>query len=187
MILAFGNKARHGKDTAGEAIVKYYEDQRELCLRHRLRTLPPMAKIFKFADALYQECREQHGMTEKDPALLQKVGDGNRQKYGDRYWIDKLAESIKKFGGYAIITDVRYINEANWIKSQGGFVVNVTRLNPDGTPFVTNDRDPNFVSEIQLDNYNWDAYIKVREGDVALTAELAITTAVYFSQLKENK
>ena len=182
MIIGFGSKARQGKDTSGEAVVHYFNQQYNWAIEHDVKA-PKPAKIFKFADALYRLCREEYGMTEKDPLLLQKIGDGRRQEFGEDYWIKKLAESIKAFPGHAVITDVRYTNEADWIKTQKGFVVNVTRLNLDGSPFVTTDRDPNFISEVQLDNYNWDAYIKVREGDVALTAETAITTALYFESL----
>lgn len=186
MILAFGNKARHGKDTAGEAVVDYYNNERAIRIQHGVAP-SPAAKIFKFADALYKVCREEYGMTDKDGPLLQKIGDGRREEFGQDYWIKKLAESISKFSGHAIITDIRYINEADWVKSISGFVVNVSRLNLDGTPYVTTDRDPNFISEVQLDGYNFDAYIKVREGDAALTAELAITIAEYFNSLTRRK
>lgn len=178
MILAFGNKARQGKDTAGEAVVKYYNDRQSTANRHFIHPFPP-AKLFKFADALYKVCREEYGMVGKDARLLQQIGDGRREEFGHDYWINKLAEQINAFKGVAVITDIRYTNEADWVKAQGGFVINVTRLNRDGSQFITNDRDPNFISEVQLDNYNFDFYVKSREGDAALTQEMAITIAEY--------
>jgi hypothetical protein len=36
-------------------------------------------------------------------------------------------------------------------------LINVSRFNSDGSPFVATDRDPNHPSEIALDGYdNWD-------------------------------
>lgn len=182
MLLAFGHKARQGKDTAGEAVVEYYNRRRESAAQHLMRdskfdALYPPASIFKFADALYQVCREEYGMTEKDAPLLQKVGDGRREQFGKTYWIDKLSAKIDAFKGIAVITDVRYTNEADWVNARGGHCINVRRLHPDGTPFVTTDRDPNFISEVQLDPYNYEFYIMSKYA--AYTADAAITIAEF--------
>jgi len=61
LLLGFGNKARHGKDTAAEAIRDYYEKE------HDNGLFAPSVKvgIFKFATALYQEVEDligQHGL-----------------------------------------------------------------------------------------------------------------------------
>lgn len=187
MLLAFGHKARHGKDSAGEAVVEFYNNQRQGAIKHGyyLPTRHLEARIFKFADELYRVCREEYGMTVKDPSLLQKIGDGRRNEFGETYWIDKLAEKINAFNGIAVITDVRYTNEADWIKKQGGHTINVSRLNQDGTPFVTTDRDPHFISEVQLDNYNYDHYIKTKSA--AETGEIAITIAEFIRSLESIK
>ena len=95
LIVGFGNKARHGKDTAGEAIVSFYEREAarvRKCYGPRVKS--PVAKLYKFADALYQECREQHGMTEKDAPLLQRVGMSRRQE-DKNYWVNKVGDAIR--------------------------------------------------------------------------------------------
>jgi hypothetical protein len=182
IIIGLGNKARQGKDTAGEAIVSYFNGKREHQRKLGLKVATPEARIFKFADALYKVCREEYGMKEKDAFLLQKVGEGRRNEFGLNYWIDQLAISMAEFNGIAVITDMRYTNEADWVKGRGGFTIQVTRLNEDGTQYIAADRDPNFISEIQLDSYNYDAYIRSKSS--VLTAELAITHAEYFRALK---
>jgi hypothetical protein len=149
---------------------------------HGLKVIMPEARIFKFADALYRICREEYGMTEKDAPLLQRIGDGRRNEFGLSYWIDQLDVKMRGFNGVAVITDMRYINEADWIKSKGGFTVQVSRVNEDGSQFIANDRDPNFPSEVQLDGYNFDAYIKSKSA--VLTADFAITLAEYIRGLK---
>ena len=182
ILIGLGNKARQGKDTAGEAIVSYYNAKRYQQAHHGLKVTAPEARIFKFADALYKVCREEYGMIGKNAPLLQQVGEGRRNTFGLNYWIDQLETSMIDFKGVAVITDVRYTNEADWIKSKGGWTIQVSRINEDGSQFITSDRDPNFISEVQLDNYNFDAYIKSKSS--ALTAELAITHAEYFRGLK---
>ena len=186
MLLAFGHRARQGKDTAGEAVVDYYNKRRatafahlssNVCTREDIDRLYPEAKLFKFADALYEVCRNEYGMTTKDAPLLQKVGDGRREQFGKTYWIDKLSAKIDAFKGIAVITDVRYTNEADWVNARGGHCINVRRLHPDGTPFVTTDRDPNFISEVQLDPYNYEFYIMSKYA--AYTADAAITIAEF--------
>lgn len=185
MILAFGHKARQGKDTAGEAVVDFYNRRRRHVIDSHTTFLPkfyPEAKLFKFADELYRVCREEYGMKEKDAPLLQKVGEGRRNEFGLDYWIKQLAPKIAAFKGVAVITDARYTNEADWVKSVGGHTINVRRINGDGTPFVTDDRDPNFISEVQLDGYNYDHYIFSKSA--ALTAEQAVTIAEYIRALE---
>lgn len=189
MLLAFGHKARQGKDTAGEAVVDYYNKRREAALAHLVWGPPnlklyPVARLFKFSDELYRVAREEYGMTEKDAPLLQKIGDGRRQQFGLSYWIDLLAPKIAAFNGIAVITDIRYTNEANWINDQGGHCINVRRLNDNGSQYFATDRDPNFVSEIQLDGYYYEYYISAKTGQAVLVGEQAITIAEHIRGLE---
>lgn len=183
VIIGFGNKARHGKGTAASAITEFYERQNKQRFQHLGKVLGPRAVHFGFADELYRIAREEYGMKEKDAPLLQKIGNGRRQEFGADYWIKMLAAKIKPEHDIVLISDCRYWNEAEWIKSQGGWTQNITRLNTDGTPFVDPSRDPNHVSETELDSWNWDGKWIIREGNQALTAELAITLAEYLRGL----
>lgn len=185
LILAFGNKARHGKDTAGEAVRDYFVHQRTILNRHwELGPKGPAAMIYKFADALYKECREKHGMTTKDSPLLQRVGSERRAE-NPRYWIERVFEQVDaEQPSIAIFTDIRHLNEATEVKSRGGFVFNVSRLNRDGTPYVDPSRPATHASEVDLDDYLFDFYIKAYSGEVALIQEQAITIAEYARGLK---
>lgn len=169
--MAFGNKAQQGKDSAA-AVIKEYAALNGL----------PEVRIFKFAEALYSECRELHGMTEKDAPLLQRVGSERRAKDKD-YWVKQVAKQLKSFDGIALITDLRYFNEALFIKESRGFLVNVQRLNGDGKPFIAPDRPADHPSEIELDNYPWDYFIKTHTGEEALAAEQALTLFNYLLEI----
>jgi hypothetical protein len=184
LVLGVGNKARHGKDTVAEALVDHYTHQQNAFLKHLGSTLNvPTVKQFRFAEALYDECRKLHGMKEKDAPLLQKVGAARRAE-NPNYWIDKVFSQMGNVD-IAVISDVRYLNEAAAVKKIGGYLLNVTRLNPDGTIYIADDRPANHPSEIELDGYAWDFYIKAYSGEAALVADQAITIVEYLRGLND--
>jgi hypothetical protein len=183
LIIGLGSKARHGKDSAGESIVNWVNGQRNAQLKLERVLTYPVAGIFKFATALYKECREQHGMTEKNAPLLQRIGSERRAE-NPNYWIDKLFESIPANVGLVVITDLRYQNEAQAIKDRNGVTVRVDRVNIDGTPYVAGDRPADHPSEIDLDGYNFDYRIQAKTGEVAWVEQQAITLIEYIRVLK---
>lgn len=181
IILGFGSKARNGKDTAAEAIKAYYDARRVQVMKHGLIARTPTVQIVKFADALYKECREKHGMTEKDPTLLQNVGEERRQQ-DPLYWIKQCDKSILPFADLVLITDMRHINEAAFVKFKKGYTVDVQRLNADGSQYISTDRDPQHITEIALYGYNFD--YKIVSKDPVLTGEYAVTLAGYLIGLE---
>src|SRR5207302_2034633 len=55
-------------------------------------------------------------------------GDGARRKIGETVWIDALDNAVKAAGADdVVVTDVRYPNEAEWVRSIGGIVVKIER------------------------------------------------------------
>jgi hypothetical protein len=187
LLLGFGHKARHGKDSACHAIIDHIYWQNQMAEKHLSLHDVVHVKQFRFAEALYEECRQLHGMTEKDAPLLQKVGAARRAE-NVNYWVDKVFSEVDAFFqthpfGVAIITDVRYQNEVAEVKKRGGYTFNITRLNGDGAPFVAPDRDPRHASEIDLNGYNWDFYIKTKTGEEALAGEMAVTIFEYIRGL----
>jgi hypothetical protein len=181
LIIGIGAKARQGKDTAAEAIVEFYTRQRDRAILHLIKTKIPTVKQFRFAEALYEECRTIHGMTDKDSPLLQKIGAARRAEDPD-YWTKQVFDRIGDTG-IAVISDVRYQNEALTIRNRGGFLVNVARVNFNGTPYIAEDRPSDHQSETELDNFAWDYYIKARSGDSVLVCEQAITIIEYIRGL----
>ena len=181
-ILGLGSRAQNGKDTAGEAIKHYYDVQTQLLRQHGLQG-GLKVHIAKFARALYEECRAIHFMKEKDPILLQKIGMARREQDPD-YWVKKAFTSIPKGTNLVIFTDVRFKNEAERIKAEGGHLIEVVRLNQDGTRYYAMDRPKDHPSEIDLDDYNWD--FKIVSKSAALTGELAVTTAEFIRGLESK-
>lgn len=141
--------------------------------------------ICKFAAALYKECQELHGMTKKNPILLQNVGMARRQE-DENYWVKRAFEAIPAGTDLAIFTDVRFKNEAQAIKDRRGYLIEVVRLNEDGTRFISQDRPADHPSEIELDGYEgWNCSIKTQSA--VLTGEIAVTIAEYLLALERKK
>ena len=97
------------------------------------------------------------GMKEKDATLLQFWGtEFRRELFSWDYWVDKVRTEIEANPKEdLIIPDTRFENEAEMIKSVGGVVWKIDR-----TGFRATDRDPNHTSEIDLNEWEFDAVIR---------------------------
>jgi hypothetical protein len=149
IVIGLGHKARHGKDSAARTLIE---------------TFPRLVQRFSFADDLYAVCRVVHGMTVKDAPLLQNVGLEYRQ-HDEAVWIrsvyTKLLDARPRV---AVITDVRFPNELDFVRALGGFCWKVTRRLSDGSAFVDPGRPAGHVSETALDGAAWDLEIENPDG-----------------------
>lgn len=145
IIIGIGHKSRQGKDTLGKFLVKQFIND------------DYYAKTYAFADSLKAYCRVAFGMQEKDGALLQYVGTEIFRKKDYNFWINQLFLKLEEDQPeVAIITDMRFLNEANFIKDLEGHTIKVVRYNKDGSAFFDETRSMLHQSEIELDNYNFD-------------------------------
>jgi len=173
LLIGIGNKARNGKDTAANyfseffidwkvlvsplanALKKYCRDHHdELLLQWRLKHNDPKGFPSEKQDGIY-------GYTE----ILQDTGQFVRTHYSQNYWIDKCFEHIDGLQpDIAIIPDVRYKNEAQAVRDRDGILIQVIRVNEDGSQFIDPSRDPKHPSEIELDDYlGWDYIVRARD------------------------
>jgi hypothetical protein len=150
-VIGIGYKARNGKDTAAQILQKAFG--------------PVVVQRFGFADDLYAVCRIVHGMRAKDAKLLQDVGETERQR-DPQVWIrsvySKLLDARPRV---AVITDMRHINEANFVRALGGEVWQVRRVMPDGSQFIDPSRPAGHVTERALDGYAFDRTIENPDGN----------------------
>lgn len=146
LIVGFGHKARQGKDTATSVFLDYFGGD---------------ARTFSFADDLYAVCRIVYGMKAKDAPLLQRIGTNYRHD-NPNVWIDSVYLKIcDKLPRLALIPDVRYRNEAKFIRDMGGVLIKLERFNKDGSRYIATDRPADHPSEIDLDEYrDWDHVIQ---------------------------
>lgn len=92
--------------------------------------------------------------------VLQRIGETMRNIFGEDIWIKSLFNKFdSKFekGGHIIITDVRYKNEADYIKNKGGILIRINR----NTRY-----NDNHISEIDLDDYEKFDYIVDNNGTI---------------------
>lgn len=155
-VIGLGHKARHGKDYVAKYMVQHAAKK------------GLYAKTFSLADALKAHCRVTYGMREKDPYLLQIVGTEVVRRIQPNLWVDICMATIaEQAPDVALIPDMRFENEVQAVLAANGFVVKVSRTNPDGSAWVSTDRNPNHPSEIALDAYTaWDGTITVPSGQI---------------------
>lgn len=166
MKIAFGYKARSGKDTSAEYLQKLYG-----------------GKIFKFAQPLYDIMSSVHKIanidTFKDTKLLTWIGTEWGRSINENIWIDNCLSRIKaaeKQGCYMsgepfvnnfFITDVRFPNEAEALRQNGFYLVKVNRNNRPQEERKTHS------SENALNDYtNWDFVINNNDSLESLYEQL---------------
>lgn len=102
---------------------------------------------------------------------LQKIGTLFREKVSYDYWISYVLDPAQAtFGNWdnklIIITDVRYLNEANAIKNWGGKIIRVNR---------DVEEKSSHASETELDNYKFD-YIIDNNSNIIQLRENVLNT-----------
>lgn len=81
---------------------------------------------------------------------LQKIGEGLRQAYHKSIWVNSVLTGADK-DAYIFLTDIRYPNEADYIKGVDGLLI---RLEGDPADVRKNSkRDLTHASETSLDDY----------------------------------
>jgi hypothetical protein len=142
-VIGLCGHARHGKDETARLLLR-------LC---------PGAERFAFSDALAVEARVHHGMTTRDPRTLQDVGMDMRESHPG-VWLDALYGAIEdRRPELAVITGVRFPDEAAMVRAMGGQVIRVVRLGPDGRRYVSPDRPAAHRAEAEIDGLAADGEI----------------------------
>jgi len=157
MIIGLGYKARVGKDTTAEYLVKTYNFAQESFAWPLKEYIG--RQICGFNDRqLYGDLKEvidpEWGMTPRQ--MLQLIGtDALRKVVHDDFWIIPMKRKIRehiKNNKSVVISDVRFPNEVKLIREFGGLVIRIDRTNPDKISGVEK-----HSSETELDVYTcWD-------------------------------
>jgi len=152
--IALGHKSRVGKDTVADYILTKMNGNK-----------------ISFSGGLYEICGMIQGYydkrIEKDPKLLQLVGEGLRNICGRDVWARSLLSKVRQLEKNnnqceikcIIVSDMRYINEMDALTAEGFVTVDVNRSDR------AIDRDPNHPSEVELDGANFD-YVIDNSGSV---------------------
>jgi len=138
VIIGFGHKARQGKNTAALALLEAspIDSGGRLCafagaLRAEVRKA---IILYGSASTLIKEWKRAGVMPEwitpevgKQRSLYQWWGTDFRRAQDANYWIKKFDAAVKNSGiEMPLVTDVRFPNEAEYVRSNGGILVKVT-------------------------------------------------------------
>ena len=156
MIIGLSGYARSGKDEVAKILVEDYGYKR-VAFADKIRELlletnPQVKDGFRVesvvgaygwdkAKVLFPEIRN----------LLQQLGVGARNIFGDEFWVSQVFHSMDTTSDY-VITDVRFENEAMMLKLMGGQLWRIKR--PGVEPVNSH------VSERDLDGYKVDKILK---------------------------
>ncbi len=138
--------ARHGKDSVAAVLKEEMGFEQYMLatqMKQALYILNPLVQtgvgVVRVAELVDLEGWEGAKRVPEVRLMLQRLGTNvGRNLLGEDTWIDALTKSIKGF--YAserrmVISDVRFSNEAAWIRRMRGEVWKVIRINPDGSDF----------------------------------------------------
>lgn len=185
LIIGLSGKARTGKNSCADAIIAARNGK------------PYDIKAYSFASFLKDEVRgreaelcAKHGI-EPQPndrwvKLLQFWGTDYRRRMNPFYWINKLKAKLDEDSPtVALVTDVRFKNEAYFCLKDGGYLIRIERLG-----FTDPTRDPLHKSETDLDDFPFrnhsskrTSLIQVNDGEALSAQRSAIEV---FDQILEE-
>lgn len=180
MIIGVTGYARHGKDSIATRLVDAWGFDR-LGFADALKAL-----LLEVNPYIWDGLRVSHLIAHGWEAgkevpeirrLLQTLGTGVRDIVSERAWIDALErEWLCRGRPHTVVPDVRFPNEAAFIKRHGGVLIRVIR------PNFNNGVDPNHESERHVPNLPADFEI-INDGDLT---DLAMKVDAVMADIQEG-
>ena len=162
MIIGLSGYARSGKDEVAKILVEEFGFVR-VAFADKIRELlykmdPPVevgvssekhiVGLQNYVDIYGWDTAKQHPMVR---AMLQNLGVGARKTFGDGFWVWQVIQDLEPNIKY-VITDVRFENEADFVKESNGKIWRVVRA---GVEPVNS-----HISERDMDGYKVDMILK---------------------------
>lgn len=164
-VIGISGKIGSGKDTFGKLIIKHYPQYKHKSFAEKLKFICHYLTNQPLEDMYTQEGKNKYlpewGMTVGE--LQQKVGtEAMRDGVHPDTWVLALSCDYGK-DDHWIFTDLRFPNEAQWIRSMGGLLV---RMEGDPAGVRANSkRDQTHYSEVALDDWpDWDLVVPNSPG-----------------------
>lgn len=160
MIIGLSGYAGSGKDEVAKILVSDYGYRRVAFadkVRAVLYDLDPIVMIDAYnrpitvQDLVNDEGWDDAKKNKEVRALLQKVGLSIRNHIGENTWVQQAMKTMlddPKLNLKYVITDVRFLNEADMIRANGGQIWRIKRPNVQAVN--------NHISETELDGYKVD-------------------------------
>jgi len=128
-IIGFGHQRYRGKDTAAAYLADQYGYAHD-AFAHSLKEGLGRGIFGLTDDQLYGDLKEVTdafwGLTPRD--ILQRGGtEAMRRTFGEDIWVKTLLRRAHHRNVSTVIADVRFVSEAEAIKTDGGLVVRIDR------------------------------------------------------------
>jgi ABC-type dipeptide/oligopeptide/nickel transport system ATPase component len=168
-IVGITGRAGCGKSTAGLALVRnlgFEEFQFSTPLKRAVAGIlgvgPHKLNDQEFK-ASHITLETRHDLVVVTPRqLLQSLGtDWARDMIHQDFWVALMDRSIKQAEKDVVITDLRFDNEAKWVRSKGGIVIEIIR--PDQETIAPNHKSEEGVSPQYISYYFQNHYDHVGE------------------------
>jgi len=122
LVIGFAGKARSGKDTAGKYLVEQYQFAHYFFAKPLKEATKIMFSLTDEQIKNKEKAAEPWGRSPRD--LYQRVGTDIARNIDINVWVKGADIFMRDNPGRSIvITDVRFSNEAFWIRDKGGVVV----------------------------------------------------------------
>ena len=131
-LIGIAGRAGSGKDTAGSHLVEQHGFQ-QYAFADPIRAMLGALGAFPAADLINRDTKEVviDWLGKSPRQMAQTLGtEWGRELVHPQLWILMAQRrwDAAKFAGHSlVITDVRFENEARWIRSQGGHVIGLDR------------------------------------------------------------
>jgi hypothetical protein len=165
-IITLSAKAQHGKDLTASILKEKLEQQGKKVL------------IVHYADYLKFICKEYFGWNgqkdEKGRTILQQIGTEKIRTKDPNFHVSIIAKLLYIFAedyDYFLIPDTRFPDEVEYLRNNKFNVIslNIERLNFENNLTL---EQRQHRSEIALDNFKFDYYLKAKSGKEKLEAEI---------------
>tara|TARA_Y100000361_G_C11120382_1_gene322864 strand:+ start:73 stop:636 length:564 start_codon:yes stop_codon:yes gene_type:complete len=130
-IVGIAGYARTGKDTFGSILIKELKNAglsaKKLSLAFELKSDLDSFLIQKFDISAFTEDPKEKNFIRP---LLICYGTDLMRKKDPKYWIKKLQKTIdinNNHGIISVVPDIRFVNEADWLKDNGGILAHLKR------------------------------------------------------------
>lgn len=169
MIYAFSGKKQSGKTTASAYLQEKLNATRinfkdALLVELQVKFPELFRELIKIYD---QTAYDGWGWTarrllnEKPPlvrALMQNYGTNVCRERNPDHWVDEWRKTVAQTVGTIVVDDVRFLNEAQAIRENGGTIIRIIR---EGLK-----SDDKHVSEQEMNSIEVDYTIRCAEGDL---------------------
>ena len=146
LIFGVAGVARCGKDTLGKHLIHKLSKSGLPCLNISFASaLKADLDKFLLEKLKVSAFTENNSEKELIRPLLVTYGTEVCRKLDQDYWIKKIEKKVKSSIDnkiIVVITDVRYENEAKWIKQSGGFLIHLSRIGQEPANFQEKVNDP---------------------------------------------